>query len=260
MEERYSFTSINKMLSAIRGVLKECWRLRLMDGEDYRRAIDIKPARGENLPRGRAVKPGEIAALLHACSKDPTLQGRRDAALIAVLSGCGLRRAEIGPLCVSDWQPEERALIVRGKRNKERIVYAPDGTFAALTDWLAARSRRYSVSPDDLLFVRMYKGGHLTHNQQIRPQGIYTILEQRRQEAGIAEFSPHDLRRTFVGDLLDAGADISTVQKLAGHANVATTARYDRRPEGVKKKAASLLHIPYQSPTSPPNMERVNQK
>jgi site-specific recombinase XerD len=76
-------------------------------------------------------------------------------------------------------------------------------------------------------------------------QAVYSILVRRARQANVRRFSPHDLRRTFVSNLLDAGADVVTVQKLAGHANVETTARYDRRGEEAKRKAVGLVDTPY---------------
>ena len=71
------------------------------------------------------------------------------------------------------------------------------------------------------------------------------MLGKRGAEAGVKDFSAHDFRRTFVGDLLDRGVDISVVSKLAGHSDPKTTARYDRRPEATKRDAAAKLHFPY---------------
>jgi integrase len=62
---------------------------------------------------------------------------------------------------------------------------------------------------------------------------------------GVKDFSPHDLRRTFISNLLDLGADISTMAWMEGHVSVETTARIDRRPEASKQKAAGLLHLPF---------------
>ena len=236
--DQYKPATANKMLSALRGVLREAWQLGLMSAEDYHRAAAVKAVRGETLPAGRELLRGELEALLGACNADTKPAGLRDGALIACLYTGGLRRAEVVALTLSDYTPESGRLLVRGKGNKERTVYVPPSAAAYMDRWLALRG-------DDpgTIFCPINKGGKLKRGG-LSAQAIYNMLKKRADQAGVKAFSPHDIRRTFVSDLLDAGADISTVSRLAGHANVSTTARYDRRPEAAKQKAAGLLHVP----------------
>ena len=231
---------MNKMLSALRGVLREAWRLGLMSAEDYHRAADLQAVRGETLPRGRALGAGELAALLRACSVDASPAGARDAALLALLYGGGLRRSEAVALDVADYDAETGALTIRSaKGRKDRTAYATNGAADALDDWLVIRGPEPGA-----LFIPVNRGGRVLH-RRMSGQAVMAIVAKRAREAGVAHASPHDLRRTFVSDLLDAGADITTVSKLAGHADVSTTSRYDRRGEVTKRKAAELLHVPY---------------
>lgn len=242
LADKYAAATANKMLSALRGVLKAAWRLGLMTAEDHARAVDVGNVDGETLPAGRAIPAGELAALMRACQEDPTPAGARDAAIIALLYSCGLRRAEATALDLADYNPSDGALIVRGKRNKERLAHVVNGARAALGDWLALRG-------DDggPLFLAVNKGGVIRSGRRLTTQALYNLVQKRAEEAGIAALSCHDFRRTFVGDLLEAGADIATVQRMAGHASVNTTARYDRRPEETKRRAAELLHVPYKA-------------
>ena len=75
----------------------------------------------------------------------------------------------------------------------------------------------------------------------MRVDAVNAITKKRAEEAEVDSFSPHDMRRTFCSDLLDANVDIVTVQKLAGHASPTTTAKYDRRNEEVKRAAVQKL-------------------
>ena len=84
-----------------------------------------------------------------------------------------------------------------------------------------------------------------TQDAQLSDQAIYTILQKRGEEAGLSVFAPHDMRRTFAGDLMDAGVDLVTVQKLMGHSDANTTAGYDRRGEVAKRQAVKKIHVPY---------------
>ena len=242
--ETYAPATVNKALSALRGTLRVAWRLGQMPADDYQAAADVKGVRGQTVPAGRELSHGELGALMAACANDPTPAGARDAAIIAVLYAAGLRRAEIVALDREDYNAETGELRVAGKGNKERLCWVNQGAAAALGDWLLLRGDGDMECRPGPLFWRINKGRHLIP-ERLTPQAIYNLLGKRAQGARVPDFSPHDLRRTFVSDLLDAGADIATVSKMAGHANVTTTARYDRRPEQAKKKAADLLHVPY---------------
>ncbi len=230
---RYSHTTANLMLSALRGVLKAAWKLGQMSADEYQTAASVGRVIGETVPAGRSVPSGELAALLNTCSQDAA--GIRDAAIIAVLYACGLRRAELVTLDLEHYS--DGRLLVHGKRNKQRYVPVVDGAARAVADWLTVRGDE--AGPLFHVVGNRNRGGRMT------TQAVYAMLRARATAAGIPAMSPHDLRRTFVGDLLDAGADIVTVQKLAGHSSVETTARYDRRDEKAKAAAVARLHVPY---------------
>lgn len=241
LAEVFEPATANKCLSALRGVLTEAWRLGQVGADDYHRAIDIPSIKAQRLPRGRRLTSGEIAALGRACSEDATPRGVRDGALLAVMYVGGLRVAEVVHLDLSDWNPEANTLTVRsGKNRKDRLVFLDNhGSREALGAWAATRG------PDaGPLFLPMRKGGRLL-SERMTTQGVFDACRRRSREAGVADFTPHDLRRSFVSDLLDAGEDISTVQRMAGHAHVSTTTRYDRRGDEALRRASRKLHFPY---------------
>jgi len=240
LAENYSPATASKMLVALRRVLHEAWRLGQMSAANYEKARDIASVKGESLLKGRGLQSGEVRALLEVCENDPSPAGMRDAAVIAVMYQAGLRRAEVVSLDLENYDPETGMLeILHAKRNKQRTAYLTNGAVLAVADWLAVRGNEPGP-----LFHPINKSKRI-QNKRLSDQAIYYVLVERAEQAGVKDVSPHDLRRTFVSDLLDAGADISTVAKMAGHSNVSTTSRYDRRGEVSKQKAAGLLHVPY---------------
>ncbi|ABA24691.1 Phage integrase [Trichormus variabilis ATCC 29413] len=235
--EKYAPATANKMLAALRRVLKEAQRLGQMTPEDYAKAADIKRVKSSGLPKGRALSSDELGKLLNVCVEDESIFGVRDAAMLMILR-VGLRRGEVVNLDLADLDLNEGSVKVRGgKGRKDRVVFFPESAIAYLQKWVKIRGD--DSSP---LLLPISKSGNLVW-RRLSDQAVLSIMLGRGEEAGIENFTPHDFRRTFAGDLLDAGVDIVTVQKLMGHADPATTAKYDRRGDAAKKRAVNLLKL-----------------
>ncbi len=242
---RYAPATANRYLSCFRGIMRQAFRCERIGESDYRRVIDLEPVRGSRKLAGRALSAGELRALFASCDVGQPL-GARNAALLALLYGCGLRRAEVVALDradVLDLAESGRILVRQGKGNKDRVAHMPEGGRRALESWLFFRGD----APGPLLYPT--HGGKPSvrglHERRMCRDAVRLALLGVARRAGVETCSPHDFRRTFVGDLLDAGVDLSTVQRLAGHSNANTTARYDRRPDRARARAAELLSVPF---------------
>ena len=242
-QARYAPATCNKYLAAVRGVLRQAWLLGLIEGEEYHRAAAVRGVKGSRLPSGRALDAGELRALFEACMDDSPA-GARDAAAFALMFGCGLRRAEAVAVTVDDFDAATGQLRIVGKGNKERTVYAANGGAAALEMWLTARGD----TPGPIL-CPVSRTGEVAAGQSMTSQALMMRLKHRARLAAIGDCSPHDLRCSFVSAALEGGADLAMVQALAGHASPTTTARYERRPEDAKRKAAQLVHVPFAGET-----------
>ena len=227
----------NKRLSGYRGVLKACRRLELLDRQREIELGDIDPVKGSSPPTGRHLDTTELAKLFRSCLSDSSPAGSRDAAVLAVLAGAGLRRSECSGLDVADY--DGRWLTVRrGKGNKSRRVRLAQGAPELIDRWLDVRGREPGP-----LFTQIDRIGRMSA-ARLGSSAVRDRLAVRGREAGLEPFASHDLRRSWIGQLLDAGADLPSVQALAGHASPTTTSGYDRRPERAKEEAALKLVLP----------------
>lgn len=234
----YSPTHINKHLIALRRVLRVCWRMGLMSADEYQRAADIENTKGSRRLAGRDINREELAKMLRVCAETEGPAGIRDAAIMAVLFSTGLRRSEIAGALLDCYNPGERSLTVIGKRNNERIVYITPSALPSVDRWLNLLDVRRGP-----MFRPIHKTGAIG-GDPMTPRAVGYIVDRTRRKAGLPPLSTHDFRRTYTGDLLDAGVDLSTAQKLLGHASPMTTARYDRRPDEALRDASDKLSLP----------------
>ena len=239
LAEHRSPATANKLLAAVRGVLRAAWRGNAIDTDTYHRTIDAaQSVKGSRLPAGRALSSDEIQRLFAACD-DGTPSGSRDGAAFALMLGCGLRCSETIAIDMVDIDIGNETIAVLGKGNKQRTAYLPTGALRAVSTWVAVRG-----DVDGPLLCPVLHSGRLIDGRGISTVAVTQRLAKRCRHAEIVRCSPHDLRRTFVTDALAVGVDLAVVQRLAGHASPVTTATYDRRGESASRQAVKKLIVP----------------
>jgi integrase/recombinase XerD len=205
--------------------------------DDPSAALD-SPRQGRSLPK--YLSEAEVDALLAAARRYQGAEGLRLVALIELLYATGLRASELVALPLAALARDRRLLAVRGKGGKERILPLSRPARTALAAWLKARAARDKHGKDQRwLFPSFGKAGHLTRHR------LGQLLKELATAAGLsaARVSPHVLRHAFATHLLGHGADLRSVQRLLGHADISTTQIYTHVLEA-RLKALVAEHHP----------------
>ena len=241
-EDGYAPNTSSLYVNAVRGVMNEAWRMSLISQDHLLKMRSVKAAPGTRLGQGRNLRRSLIRELMEVCAADPRPQGLRDAAVIGILYGSGMRKSESVNLDLTQINFEERSLCVTGKGNKALIKYAPAWAFEKLTAWLDFRRGQLKDGEQDdtFLFNRIRRGSHITR-ERITKHAIYYIARQRGEQVGV-KIMPHDFRRSFITRVIEEH-DLSIAQKLAHHSNIQTTASYDVRDDNERRRAVDRFDL-----------------
>ncbi|HOJ12948.1 MAG TPA: tyrosine-type recombinase/integrase [Deltaproteobacteria bacterium] len=210
LTSRYDRSSVNRKLSAARGFFGYVAKVHGLGANPFGHVRSLKRAR--SLPR--FLSPDEIFDLIEKVS-DP-----RDRALLELLYSTGIRVGEAEGLKCCDVDMQEGFVLVTGKGSKQRMVPVGSRAIEAVRTYLLTRGIEDPLYCTEPLFLGR-RGGRLCSRVMRR------IVEGWAMQAAIAKrVSPHVIRHTFASHMLDAGADLRSIQEMLGHASLSTTQRY----------------------------------
>ena len=215
-------STVNLRLSAVRKLVDEARRNGLLSNEDAAQLADVPnlPQHGNRL--GHWLTREQARELLQVPDRS-TLKGTRDYAILALLVGCGLRRAELAALEVDDLKMRENRWVLadlRGKGDRIRTVAVPLWVKQAVNAWQIEADVEHSR-----LFRRLGRGGKV-RKAGLGAGSIWVIVEQAGQAIGIEGLGAHDLRRTCAKLCRKAGGGLEQIKFLLGHSSIQTTERY----------------------------------
>jgi len=212
-------STVARRLSVIRQFFRFLLAERLRE-DDPASSLD-SPKLGRPLPK--VLSRVEVDKLIEAAQAKGGVDGGRMETLLEILYGSGLRVSELVALPVLAAERDPTMLLVRGKGDKERQIPLSDPARVAIAKWLHIRAAGLDDGETSrYLFPSRGRTGHLTR------QRFAQLLKEMALAAGIdpARVSPHVLRHAFASHLLEAGADLRSVQLMLGHADIATTQIY----------------------------------
>ncbi len=211
--------TVARRLSVIRQFFRFLLAERLRD-DDPASTLD-SPKLGRPLPK--VLSRVQVDQLIEAAHTKGGEDGGRMETLLEILYGSGLRVSELVALPLAAAERDPTMLMVRGKGDKDRQVPLSDPARIAIAKWLHMRASALADGEASrYLFPSRGRTGHLTR------QRFAQLLKEAALAAGIdpARVSPHVLRHAFASHLLEAGADLRSVQLMLGHADIATTQIY----------------------------------
>ncbi|MFA6135420.1 MAG: tyrosine recombinase XerC [Phycisphaerae bacterium] len=212
----YSKATVARKLASLRSFYKYLVRTGQLEHSPV--SVIRTPRQDKRLPKCLDVL--EVSALLDAPDKATAL-GARDKAILETIYSSGLRISEVVGLNVEDLDEFSGALRIRGKGKKERLVPMGGKAMAAIRAYLAKRvSADGAAVRQGPLFVNK-------SNTRLSDRSIRRKLDKYLLSAGIAgHASPHVLRHSFATHMLNAGADLRSVQEMLGHQSLSTTQIY----------------------------------
>jgi integrase/recombinase XerD len=216
--------TIARKLAAVKGF----HRFLVTEGRSDTDPTRLLPTIRRADPFPKALRVDQAIALVEAPDLS-TVPGRRDRALLEFLYGTGARVSEAVQLALRDIDLGERTVILTGKGDRQRQVPLGGATIAAITNWLPDRSRLAArvQRPDsvdrDAVFLNL-------RGRRLSRQSAFRIVRAHAALVGIdpATVSPHALRHSAATHMVEAGADLRSVQVLLGHAKISTTQVYTR--------------------------------
>jgi site-specific recombinase XerD len=219
---KLSSSTVNVRLSAVRKLIEEARRKGILSGEQAAEMADVPNIREQGTRLGNWLTREQAKELL-AVPDRSTLKGKRDAAILALLVGCALRRAELAALCLEDIQQREGRWVIadmQGKGGRIRTVAVPMWVKHLIDAWTveAGHSAGRLLRP-------VNKSGRVV-GDELGDWAVWSVVEQAAKEIGIEHFGAHDLRRTCAKLCRKNGGDLEQIRFLLGHASIQTTERY----------------------------------